>query len=202
VVVAFSQEFAAVRKLPDGPESEQRRGVSQNSHDSQAAPEGTQSQSCGGCRHLLRRGTCGQPVAAGLADAFSIRWPAEGHGSTCAAFTRKTPGKGIERPYRLTTADADRCHAPEWQDADIARFTARVQRFARLGIGAEDADDMAERLTLRDRDGDDRVMCAECANYRPGRCGSHKAAGLHSPELGRDLAGMLQRCAGFTAARS
>jgi hypothetical protein len=175
VAAQVSQEFATVRKLPCGLESEQRRGVSQDSHDSQAAPEGKQSQSCGGCRHLLRRGTCGEPVAAGLADAFAIRWPAEGHGSTCAAFSGKAPGKASDRPYRLTTADADGCHAPERQDAD----------------------DLAERLTLRDRDDDKRVMCAECRHYRHGRCGNHRGAGLHSAVVGAELAELRQRCPGF-----
>jgi hypothetical protein len=160
-----------------------------------------QARACGDCRHLLRRGTCADPVAAGLADSFSICWPAEGYGDNCAAFSGKVPGKAIERPYRLTKADADRCHAPEWQDVDIARFSARVQRFARLGIDAQDGDDLAERLTLRDRDDDKRVMCAECRHYRPGRCGNHKAAGLHAAEMGRDMAELLQWCAGFETTR-
>jgi hypothetical protein len=101
------------------------------------------------------------------------------------------------RPYRLSKTDADRCHFGDWDDAEIAAFTTRVLLFVRRGIDATDADDLAEHLTLRDRDGDELRLCLECQHYRPGRCGNHRAAGLNSPELGRDLAAMLQRCRGF-----
>ena len=71
----------------------------------------------------------------------------------------------------------------------------------RRGIDATDADDLAERLTLRDRDADDRVICVECSHYRPGRCGNHRSALMTTADIGRDLAAMLQRCPGFEAAR-
>jgi hypothetical protein len=153
---------------------------------------------CAGCLHLLRRGTCGEPVTAGLLTAeegFGIAWPPEGHGAACPAFIGKMPTAAADRPHRLTSHEADRCHAPCWDDAEIAAFTARTARFALLGRA--DADDLAERLTLRDRSGDDRVSCTDCQHYRPGRCRNHRRAGLHSAELGRDLAGLLQRCPGF-----
>ena len=82
-------------------------------------------------------------------------------------------------------------------DADIARFNARRDRLIRWGYSTGDAEALADRLTRRDRAGDDRVTCTECASYRPGRCGNHRAALLHSADMGRDLAGLLQRCAGF-----
>ena len=112
---------------------------------------------CAGCLHLLRRGTCGEPVAAGLVTAeegFGILWPPEGHGAACPAFIGKMPTAAADRPHRLTSDEADRC------DAEIAAFTARTERFALLGRA--DADDLAERLKLRDRDGDDRRLCLEC----------------------------------------
>jgi hypothetical protein len=84
-----------------------------------------------------------------------------------------------------------------WTDADIARFTARRDRLIRWGYSTTDAEALAERLTRRDRSGDDRRLCLECSNHRPGRCANHRAARLHSPELGRDLAELLQRCPGF-----
>jgi hypothetical protein len=102
------------------------------------------------------------------------------------------------QPYRLTRADSDRCHANGWDDAEIAAFTGRMTLFMRRGLSATDADDLAERLTLRDRDGVAQRMCIECGHYRPGRCGDHRHAGLHSPDVGRDLAVMLQHCPGFT----
>lgn len=85
-----------------------------------------------------------------------------------------------------------------WGDADIARFLARRARLLRWGWPADEAEALADRLTCRDVAGDDdRVSCADCRHYLPGRCGNHRHAGLLSAELGRDLAGMLQRCPGF-----
>ena len=101
------------------------------------------------------------------------------------------------RPYRLTRSEANRCHWPVWSEPEIQAFSTRVLTFMRRGVNPTDADDLAERLTLRDRDSDELRLCLECQHYRSGRCGNHRAAGLNSPELGRDLAAMLQRCPGF-----
>ena len=196
-----SQTFASIRKPQNAAQSEQGRGLSQDSQDSQGVTGTKHSQSCACCLHLLRHGTCGEPVAAGLAPHFGIRWAPEGYGETCPAYSARaqstTPAKATERPYKLTLSEGDTCHGPSWDDAEIARFTARVQRFARQGIGADDADDLAERLTLRDRCADDRRLCLECTRHRPGRCGDYKGAGLLSAEIGGDFAVILQRCTGF-----
>lgn len=104
------------------------------------------------------------------------------------------------RPYRLAQAEADAAHAEPWNDAAIGRFVARVGLFMRRGIGATDADDIAERLHLRDVQVDDRRLCVECIHLagRAGawRCSNHRAAGV-----GRDLPAVLtttmQRCPGF-----
>jgi hypothetical protein len=87
--------------------------------------------------------------------------------------------------------------AVAWTDADIARFLDRRARLLRWGWAEADAEHMAERLVIRDRGGDVRVSCTECMHYRPGRCGNRKAAALQSPEVGRDLAALLQRCEAF-----
>jgi hypothetical protein len=105
------------------------------------------------------------------------------------------------RPYRLTRADADGCHAGGWNDAEIATFTAHVTLFMRRGVSATDADDLAERLTLRDRDGDAQHACVECGHYRPGRCGNHRRAGLYSSDVGHNLSATLQRCPGFQSTK-
>jgi hypothetical protein len=91
--------------------------------------------------------------------------------------------------------------AVAWTDADIARFFDRRARMLRWGWAEPDAEKLAERLVKRDREHDDRVSCAECLHYRPGRCGSHRRAGLHSPGVGRGLAATLQRCPGFQPSR-
>ena len=157
------------------------------------------TRSCADCLHLSRVDTCLVPVAAGLlteAEGYGIAWPPEGHGAGCAAFSGKAPRKAQDQPYRLTPEQSDAAHADALDDAAIARFQDRVQRLLRLGYGTDDADDLAERLHRRDVEGDDRVMCMECSHYRPGRCVNHRHAGLQAPDLSRDRAALLQRCAG------
>lgn len=163
-------------------------------------PTGAGVNTCGDCLHLLRRGTCDEPVAAGLLTAeegFGIVWPAEGHGAACPAFTGKMPTTATDRPHRLTKDEADRCHAPCWDDAEIVAFTARTERFAQMGRA--DADDLAERLTLRDRDGDDRRLCVECSWLGDaGRCLA--AASGRIPRADRRMEPVqtiLQRCVAF-----
>ena len=102
-----------------------------------------------------------------------------------------------QRPYRLSTAEGDYCHAEPWDEAAIARFVGRVSLLMRRGFDATDDDDLAERLHLRDVQSDDRVLCAECRHYRRGQCGNHRAAGLHGAEMSRDLAVTPQWCPGF-----
>ena len=102
---------------------------------------------------------------------------------------------------RMTPDQGDECHAGGWDDEEVAAFSAREARFARLGR-AEDADYLAERLTLRDRQHDDRRLCLECA-YRAdnGRCLA--AARGRLPGADRRLEPVptiLQRCPGFTLA--
>jgi len=94
------------------------------------------------------------------------------------------------------TTEADLA-AVAWTDADIARFLARRDRLMRWGWSETEAEALAERLVLRDRDADSRVSCTECRHYSPGSCANHRRAGISAPYVGRDLAGMLQRCPGF-----
>lgn len=49
-------------------------------------------RTCADCRHRLRPGTCGEPVAAGLftaAHGFGIVWPEPDHAATCPAFAAR-----------------------------------------------------------------------------------------------------------------
>jgi hypothetical protein len=147
--------FAEIRspsQAQDRPETEQPRGFSQDSQNSQGLPQTT---------HLRLR------VVSGY------------------------------RPHRLDVDAADICHAGGWDDPETARFQSRVVLFQRRGIAEQDAEDRAERLTLRDCERDDRRLCLECRHYRHSRCGNHKRAGLASAEVGRTLAATLQRCPGF-----
>ncbi len=82
------------------------------------------------------------------------------------------------------------------------RHVLRVERFVWLGLPTGEAEALAERLALRDRDFDNRTACAECANLtgRPGawRCTNYRTAGVGAPSLpGVFVAQMLQHCRGF-----
>ncbi len=102
----------------------------------------------------------------------------------------------------IATPDPDRwCwpHSDAMNSAELAEFMTRRARLMRWGWVESAAEALAERLAKRGRDTDDRVSCTDCQHYRPGRCGNHDLAGLQAPDLSRDLAGLLQRCPGFTA---
>jgi hypothetical protein len=100
------------------------------------------------------------------------------------------------RPYRLTAGEADAAHAEPWDDADCGRFVARVSLFLRRGINATDADDLAERLHLRDLRGDDHAICLECAHLAGLRCGNADAAGPR-PDLPAEKVMKLWNCPVF-----
>jgi hypothetical protein len=44
-------------------------------------------------------------------------------------------------------------------------------RLVRFRFSTEDADDLAERLHLRDVHADHRRLCPECGHYTQGQCG-------------------------------
>jgi hypothetical protein len=105
------------------------------------------------------------------------------------------------RPYRLAPAQGDAAHAEPWDDATIARFVARVGLFLRARFDATDADDLAETLTLRDREGTDKAMCLECCHLAGSlttrwRCSNARAAGIGA-DLPTERVTTLQHCRGF-----
>ncbi len=53
----------------------------------------TAGSTCTDCQHILPHGTCAEPVRAGLAETFGIRWAPEWHPANCVAFTSKQPAK-------------------------------------------------------------------------------------------------------------
>ena len=134
-------------------------------------------------------------------DFASVRRPHNGPQSeqTCGS----SQVSQNSQAYQTTCAAAgvDDLAAVAWTDADIARFEDRRARLMRWGWSEAEAEKLAERLVRRDREGDDRVSCIDCRHYRAGRCGNHERAGLRAPDVGRDLAAMLQRCEGFETTR-
>ena len=101
----------------------------------------------------------------------------------------------------MSPAQGDDCHAGAWGDAEIERFMVREARFRRLGR-AVDAEHLAERLTLRDREQDDRRLCLECTSLANNRRCELAAQGRLAGADRRlePVPTILQRCPGFTLA--
>ena len=90
-------------------------------------------------------------------------------------------------------------------DAEIDRFNGRLALFTAKGLTSTEAGALANKLLIRDCDGDDRRVCLECSHLS-GWAGRRQCRGLHHAGMGGPLvlAGqvvMLQRCDGFKAAR-
>lgn len=86
---------------------------------------------------------------------------------------------------------------------ELGTFMARLSRFTDKGLSHDDAERLADALVIRDRDGDDRRLCFECA-YLQGvhrwRCGNWQLASVSREGLGLDLVRLMQRCGGFKVA--
>lgn len=104
--------------------------------------------------------------------------------------------KGDARDFQALPVPVIEMAAKPEAEALAADRRARLMRW---GWPESEAEALAERLAKRDREGDDRVSCADCWHYRPGQCANHRRAGLQGAVVGRDLAAMLQRCTGFQA---
>ncbi len=80
---------------------------------------------------------------------------------------------------------------------ELGRFTARVARFTDNALPLVEAEALADRLVIRDRDGDDRRMCLECAHLSGRRCGAWQRAAIGGPVLPTSLLALPQRCGAF-----
>jgi hypothetical protein len=108
------------------------------------------------------------------------------------------------RPFMLGQAEAEEAHASPWGEAAIARFLGREERIRRRGFGGQSAEDLAERLHLRDVQADHRALCLECCHLggtaaTSWRCGGHRSAQM-GRELPADVVTKLQACPGFMPA--
>jgi len=88
---------------------------------------------------------------------------------------------------------------------EIEVFTERATAFNRRGMPSVEAEALAYKLVNRDRDGDDRRLCLECANLsRAGgamRCSEWQLAGMGAAGIPAGLVMQLQRCDGFRPTR-
>jgi hypothetical protein len=88
-------------------------------------------------------------------------------------------------------------HGDAMNAGEIEVFKRRMVRFIDRGMSREEASRMADKLVLRDREGDDRRLCLECDHLRGGFCRNYREADI-GEYLPRDFVTLSQRCAGFT----
>lgn len=87
---------------------------------------------------------------------------------------------------------------------EIDIFLIRLDHFRSLGFDLNSAEKLADRLVIRDRDLDDRVMCVECKNLHVLTCRNWNKAGVAIKAEGANLPSSFtllpQRCDGFKPA--
>jgi hypothetical protein len=87
---------------------------------------------------------------------------------------------------------------------EIDIFLIRLEHFRSLGVGLNSAENLADRLVIRDRDLDDRVMCVECKYLHGLICRNWNKAGVAIKAEGANLPSSFtllpQRCEGFKPA--
>lgn len=111
---------------------------------------------------------------------------------------------GLATAKSAPMPDPDRWYWPyslAMRGAEIDVLIERTALFSRRGLSALDAELLADKLVNRDREGDDRRLCLECAHLnRPAgalHCAQWQRAGLGAPGVPAGLHLMLQRCNGF-----
>lgn len=152
------------------------------------------SASCDTLRHL-RQAPAGVATVAACRNHENAPQSEQRRGLSQVSQVSQSPGARI---YRLSRERADAAHLESWTAATIIAFNRRHDALIRRGFSDADAEGMAERLHVRDIEGDDRVTCTECAHLRGMTCGNAAAADVGRdlpPELARGL--LLHRCPGF-----
>lgn len=83
--------------------------------------------------------------------------------------------------------------------AEADTFKTRQARFLACGQVLEDVDRLAEKLLIRDREGDDRRLCLECTYYESaGRCVAAATGRLPGVSARLEpVPTVLQRCEAF-----
>lgn len=108
-------------------------------------------------------------------------------------------------PQPLATIPADPdlwCwpHSDAMNGQEVATFTARLHYVQSKGLRLGDAQALADRLVIRDREQDSRRTCLECQHLAGRqRCAQWQRAGIGSPAIPADLLALLQRCDAFTS---
>jgi hypothetical protein len=119
-----------------------------------------------------------------------------------SAVKRDTAARAAAWCVYMTPEQGDECHADGWNDAEIETFTARSARF--IAMGRADAEHVAERLTLRDRQLDRRRMCLECDELETdGRCAAaHRGTLAGVDRRLEPVQNILMRCPAYISSKT
>lgn len=102
------------------------------------------------------------------------------------------------QPLATIPVNPDHCcwpHSGSMNEQEVAIFTARLHHFQSKGLRLGDAETLADRLVIRDREQDDRRTCLECQHLAGRqRCAQWQRAGIGNPVIPVDLLAQLQRC--------
>ena len=155
-------------------------------------------------------------IKKGSLHGFATATPAtfathhEENRGTVATVATVAVAKAPNRAANAPAPDSDRWCWPvsaAMNTGEIDTFTARLTLFTDKGLKLDDAETLADKLVIRDREKDDRRLCLEClhlAGYGAAswRCGNWQAAGVairaRDAQLAGDLVCQLQRCEGFS----
>ena len=154
--------------------------------------------------NLIKKGSL---RSAATATVATVATHEEIFRPTVARVAGVAVAKAFDTAANDKASDPDRWCYPystAMNTAEIDTFTVRLARFTDLGVILEDAERIADRLVIRDRDWEERVMCVECKYLQGLNCRNWVQAGVALKAEGATLSSsftvLLQRCDGFKPA--
>lgn len=93
-------------------------------------------------------------------------------------------------------------NSPAMNTREIDTFAARLSMITTRGLHLSQAEALADKLMVRDREMDDRVSCLECrhlAGFGFRRCANWSEAAVSRQGLATEFVCAMQRCPGFKA---
>lgn len=118
-----------------------------------------------------------------------------------SATDRGESGRSVATVAAVAVANPVNRKAANEPAATAEIFMARLALFTGRGLGEGNADDLAQQLTWRDLEQDDRRVCLECRHMSGDidrrRCSRWRKLWLGDASMPADLVATLQRCAEF-----
>ena len=157
---------------------------------------------------LMKKGSLRQFATVTVATVATVRPDSLPSVASVATVSVATAQKQAANDPAAVTHDSDRWALPQSEamtGREIDTFTARLHHFTRRGLPEPDAERLADKLVMRDREADDRRLCLECAHLvgyaGTWGCRNWQRAGVATKPQHAQLSAALvyqpQRCDGF-----